>query len=121
MRRSTKIFFSAGGLPVLFYRAALRLSRQALICAAGIIRRHRATTGSAWRKLNPGGQALLVPAYLRKGDPLAEIAAGLGVSTATACRYVNQTVAPLAARAPQLRRARRDATAAGYAYAVIDG
>ena len=47
-------------------------------------------------------------AYLRKGDPFAEIAAGFGVSTATAWRYVNETVALLAARAPKLRRALRD-------------
>jgi hypothetical protein len=48
------------GLPVLFYRAALPLSSKTLNYAAGIIRRHRAAIGSAWRKLNPGQQALLV-------------------------------------------------------------
>ena len=30
--------------------------------------RHRKATGLRWRKLNPGQQALLVLAYLRKGD-----------------------------------------------------
>ena len=106
---------------MLFYRAALPLSRQTLTYVAGIIRRHRAAIGSLWRKLNPGQQALLVLAYLRKGDPFAEIAAGFGVSTATAWRYVNETVALLAGRAPKLRRALRDAKAGGYAYVVIDG
>lgn len=51
---------------MLFYRAALPLSRKALAFVAGIIRRHRASIGSLWRKLNPGQQALLVLAYLRK-------------------------------------------------------
>jgi Helix-turn-helix of DDE superfamily endonuclease/DDE superfamily endonuclease len=121
LRRSTKTFPRDQGLQKIFYRAALLLSRQTLTYVAGIIRRHRAATGSLWRKLNPGQQALLVLAYLRKEDPFAEIAAGFGVSTATAWRYVNETVALLAGRAPKLRRALRDAKAGGYAYVVIDG
>jgi hypothetical protein len=106
---------------MLFYRAALPLSHKTLAYVAGIIRRHRAAIGSLWRKLNPGQQALLVLAYLRKGDTFAEIAPGFGVGTATAWRYLNETVALLAARAPKLRRALRDAQEAGYAYVVIDG
>ena len=88
---------------------------------AGIIRRHRNSIGSLWRKLNPGQQALLVLAYLRKGETFAELAAGFGVGTTTAWRYVNETVALLAARAPKLRKAVRDAKKAGYAYVVLDG
>jgi len=93
---------------MLFYRAALPLSRQTLTRVARIIRRHRAAIGSLWRKLNPGQQALPVLAYQRK-DPFAETAAGFGVSTAIAWRYVNETVALLAGRAPKLRGALRDA------------
>jgi hypothetical protein len=106
---------------MLFYRAALPLSSRTLTYVAQIIRRHRAAIGSTWRKLNPGQQALLVLAYLRKGDTFAETGAGFGVGTATAWRYVNETVALLAARAPKLRRALDDARQAGYAYVVIDG
>ena len=39
----------------------------------GLIRRHRAAIGSPWRKLNPGHQALLVLAYLRKGGTFTEL------------------------------------------------
>jgi hypothetical protein len=106
---------------VLFYRAALPLSSRTLNYVAGITRRHRASIGSAWRKLNPGQQALLVLAYLRKGETFADLAAGFGVGTATAWRYVNETVELLAARAPKLRKAVRDAKKAGYAYVVLDG
>jgi hypothetical protein len=106
---------------VLFYRAALPLSSKTLNYVAGIIRRHRISIGSLWRKLNPGQQALLVLAYLRKGETFAELAAGFGVGTATAWRYVEETVALLAARAPKLRKAVRDAKKAGYAYVVVDG
>jgi hypothetical protein len=106
---------------MLFYRAALSLSRKTLTFVAGIIRRHRAAIGSLWRKLDPGQQALLVLAYLRKGETFAELAAGFGVGTATAWRYVTETVALLAARAPGLREAVRGAKKAGHAYVVIDG
>src|SRR3984893_2119266 len=106
---------------MLFYPAALPLSRQTLTYTAGIIRRHRRQIGSPWRKLNPGRQALLVLACLRKGDTFAELAARFGLSHATAWRYVTETVALLAARSPKLRQALRDAKDAGHAYLVIDG
>jgi hypothetical protein len=106
---------------MLFYRAALPLSRKTLTFTAGVIRRHRRAIGSAWRKLNPGQQALLVLAYLRKGETFAELAAGFGVGTATAWRCIQETVVLLAARAPKLRQAVRDAQKAGHAYVVLDG
>jgi len=106
---------------MLFYPAALPLSRQTLTYTAGVIRRHRAQIGSPWRKLSPGRQALLVLAYLRKGETFAELAAGFGGGTATAWRYVTETVGLLAARSPKLRKALAAATETGYAYVVIDG
>jgi DDE superfamily endonuclease/Helix-turn-helix of DDE superfamily endonuclease len=106
---------------MLFYRAALPLSRQTLSYVAGVIRRHRAAIGSCWRKLNPGRQALLVLAHLRKGETLARLAAGFGVGTATAWRYVTETVRLLAARSPRLAPALRAAAKAGHAFVVIDG
>ena len=106
---------------MLFYRAALPLSSRTLNYAAGIIRRHRKAIGSCWRKLNPGRQALLVLAHLRKGETFAELAAGFEVGTTTAWRYVTETTELLAARAPKLRQAVRDAARARYAYVVLDG
>jgi DDE superfamily endonuclease/Helix-turn-helix of DDE superfamily endonuclease len=106
---------------MLFYRAALPLSSRTLTFVSGIIRRHRAAIGSPWRKLNPGRQALLVLVHLRKGETFAELAAGFGVGVSTAWRYVGETAGLLAARAPKLRKAVRDAKKAGYAYVVLDG
>ena len=106
---------------MLFYRAALPLSSQTLDYTAGVIRRHRRQIGSCWRKLSPGRQALLVLAYLRKGETFAELAAGFGVGTATAWRYVTETVALLAARSPGLRRALARAARAGHAFVVPGG
>jgi hypothetical protein len=109
------------GASMLFYRAALPLSASTLTYTAGLIRRHRRQIGSPWRKLNCGQQALLVLAHLRKGETFAELAAGFGVGTATAWRYVTETVALLAARSPKLRQALAGAKKAGHAYVVIDG
>ena len=75
---------------MLFYRAALPLSAATLHYTAGVIRRYRRKIGSCWRKLTPGRQALLVLAYLRKGETFADLAAGFGVGTATAWRYVRR-------------------------------
>jgi len=106
---------------MLFYPAALPLSRQTHSYVAGVTRRHRAQAGSCWRKLNPAQQTLLVLAYLRKGETFAELAAGFGIGTATAWRYVTETVGLLAARSPKLRAALVGANRAGHAYVVIDG
>jgi hypothetical protein len=106
---------------MLFCRAALPLSSRTLTFVSGVIRRYRVWIGSCWRKLNPGQQALLVLAYLRKGETSGELAAGFAVGTTTAWRYVQETVALLATKAPKLRQAVRAATKAGYAYVVLDG
>lgn len=71
---------------MLFYRAAVDLSRPTLNYVAGIARRHRRAIRSHWRLLNPGQQALLVLVlvlvlmHLRKGETFAEAAAAFGVS-----------------------------------------
>lgn len=106
---------------MLFYRAALPLSRRTLNYTAGLVRRHRKRIRSRGRLLNPAQQALLVLVYLRKGDTFAELAAGFDISTSTAWRYVNETVDLLAARAPKLQAALRSAARAGHAYVVLDG
>jgi hypothetical protein len=115
------LHFDYQGLPVLFYRAALPLSRKTLNFVAGIIRRHLKAIGSRWRRLNPGQEALLVLAYLRKGETFDELAAGFGVGRTTAWRYVNEVIELLAARAPKLRQAVRGAKRAGHAYVIVDG
>ncbi|MEU6720591.1 transposase family protein, partial [Nonomuraea sp. NPDC046802] len=106
---------------MLFYRAAVDLSPQTLNYVAGMIRRHRKAIGSLWRRLNPGQQALLVLVYLRKGETFNELGAGFGVSTATAWRYVEETVTLLSARSPKLEQALRKAQRDGLHYLVLDG
>lgn len=106
---------------MLLYRAALPLSHQTLTFVSGLHRVHRREIGSAWRKLTPADQALLVLIHLRKGEPFAEVAAGFSVSTSTCWRHVHETVELLAARAPQLDQALHDAKKQGMPYLVLDG
>jgi hypothetical protein len=106
---------------MLFYRAAVDLSRSTLNYVAGVIRRHRKAIGSAWRLLNPGQEALLVLVYLRKDETYAEIAAGFAVSQSTAWRYVEEVVRLLSARSPKLTAALRKAKKDGLPYVVLDG
>ncbi|GAA0843106.1 hypothetical protein GCM10009525_58370 [Streptosporangium amethystogenes subsp. fukuiense] len=97
------------------------MSRSTLNYVAGLIRRRRKAIGSIRRRLNPGQQALLVLVYLRKGETFSQLAAGFGVSTATAWRYVEETVRLLSARSPKLRQAVRKAKKDGLHYLVLDG
>ncbi|MEV0232765.1 transposase family protein [Nonomuraea sp. NPDC050786] len=106
---------------MLFYRAAVDLSHQTLNYVAGVIRRHRRSMRSLWRRLNPGQQALLVLVHLRKAETFTELGAGFGVSTATAWRYVEETVALLSARSPKLTAVLRKAKRDGLHYLVLDG
>jgi Helix-turn-helix of DDE superfamily endonuclease len=105
---------------MLFYRAAVALSRSTLNYVAGVIRWHRKSIGSTWRLLNPGQQALLVLVYLRKGDAFAEVAAGFEVSTTTAWRYIQETVKLLSARSPKLGQTLNKAKDTAP-YVVLDG
>jgi hypothetical protein len=120
MKRSEQPFVCPWA-SMFFYRAALPLSCTTLAYLAGVARRHRKKIGSCWRKLNCGRQALLVLAHLRNGETFAALAAGFGIGTATAWRYVQETVALLAAGAPKLDAALRSARQRGHAFVVIDG
>jgi hypothetical protein len=104
---------------VLFYRAAVPLSRRTLTHLADLIRRHRTASGSRWRRLTPGRQALLVLAHLRNGDTYARLAAGFSIGTTTAWRYVRESVDLLARLAEDLHAAM--VRASRLAYVILDG
>ena len=121
MKRSTKTLHLHQGLRCFSTVPRCRCPAQTLNYVAGVIRRHRRQIGSCWRKLSPGRRPCSCWPTCAKGETFAELAAGFGVGTATAWRYVSETVALLAARAPKLRSALREARKAGHAYVVIDG
>ncbi len=99
---------------MLFCPPALPLSTATLTRVSARICAHRRIIRSRWRRLAPGGQALLTGAYLHKGERLRNSAAGFGISEATAWRRVRETIGLLAATAAGLRQAlRREARRLG--------
>lgn len=104
---------------MLSYPSSIALSTRTLNHLAGLIRTHRHQRRSHWRRLSPGQQALLALAHLRNGDPFTRLAAGFGVGTATAWRYVREAIALLTAAADDLATAM--ARIRRLAYAILDG
>jgi hypothetical protein len=58
-----------------------------------------------WRRLEPGRQALLVVAHLRKGETYADLAHRFTVGTTTVYRYLRESLDVLADMAPTLDHA----------------
>jgi hypothetical protein len=104
---------------VLVYPSGLDLSSSHLRLLTARLRERRRAIGSRWRRLSAGRQALLCLAHLRNGHPYAQLAAGFGIGTTTAYRYVTEAVDLLAALAPTLEQAVREAS--GKAFVLLDG
>src|SRR3712207_5893437 len=78
---------------------------RALGLLADALRRHRRQQSTRWRKLSAGRQALLVVAYLRKGETYTDLACGFRIGTSTVYRYLREAIGLLAAMAPTLDQA----------------
>ena len=104
---------------MLSYPSGMTVSTRALSTLADALRRHRRTRATRWRKLSAGRQALLVVAYLRKGETYAALACGFRIGTSTVYRYLREATTLLAAMAPTLEQAIM--VAAGKAYVILDG
>ncbi|MEU0234903.1 MULTISPECIES: transposase family protein [unclassified Streptomyces] len=85
---------------MLVYPSGVDVSSSALRFLSGLLRQRRRAIGSRWRRLSPSRQALLALAHLRMGHTYAQLAAGSGIGTATAYRYVTEAVDLLADLAP---------------------
>jgi hypothetical protein len=104
---------------MLSYPAAIPLSSRTLSHLADRIRGHRKQLRSRWRRLEPGGQALLALAHLRIGDTYGRLAAGFDIGVTTAWRYVQEVIALLSAIADDLDAAMQRIGA--LAYAILNG
>ena len=121
MKRSPQPLICPGA-PMLFYRAALPLSRATLAYVAGVIRRHRRQIGSCWRKLQPRAAGAAGPGAPAQGRDVRRAGGrvrgqhGHGLAV---CHRDRGACWPPAR--PKLRRALRAAKKAGHAFVVIDG
>jgi hypothetical protein len=104
---------------VLSYPSAMTVSTRALITLTDVLGRHRNQLGTRWRRLSAGRQALLVLAYLRKGETYTDLACRFEIGTSTVYRYLREAIGLLAAMAPTLA----DAIAVGVrkAFVILDG
>ncbi|MHB9847667.1 transposase family protein [Streptomyces krungchingensis] len=101
------------------YPSGLDVSSSALRFLSARLREHRLRLGTRWWRLSAGRQALLALAHLRNGHPYAQLAAGFGIGTTTAYRYITEAVDVLAALAPSLADAVR--AASRKAFVLLDG
>jgi hypothetical protein len=104
---------------LLSYPSGMSVSSGGLRLLGEALRRRRAELRTRWRRLNAGRQALLVVAYLRKGETYADLACGFAVGVSTVYRYIREGLVLLAALAPTLAQAID--VAKGKAYVIIDG
>jgi DDE superfamily endonuclease/Helix-turn-helix of DDE superfamily endonuclease len=99
--------------------SGMSVSTRALRLLAEALRRRRGDLRTRWRRLDAGRQALLVMAYLRKGETYADLACGFAAGVSTVYRYVREGIGLLAALAPTLEQAID--VARGKAYVILDG
>jgi len=72
-------------------------------------------------KLGCYKQALFVLAWFWDKGDIRRLGAGFGLRQSTAYRYLNEGIDVLAARAPDLREALKQAVEDGLAYLILDG
>ena len=87
------------------YRAMVDVPHELVEHASWLIYTRGCELCSRRQKLGCFLQALLALVHLRKNETLPPLAAGFGVSTTTAWRYVDETLNVLAAWAPGLHEA----------------
>jgi hypothetical protein len=84
-------------------------------------RRREIGTRRGTRALTCFCQAVFVLAWFRDRPDTARLGKGFGISRATACRYLNEAIDVLAAKAPTLRQALEKAREPGLLYLILDG
>ncbi|MCA2229313.1 transposase family protein [Nonomuraea aurantiaca] len=117
---STATIASAQDAPSPVYSSSLSLSTSTLTILADLLRGHLKAIGSRWRKLPAGKIAVIVLAFLRHDQRLADLAGGNQVSASTVRRWVGEVIDLLAARAPRLDRALKKITQAGGEVVLLD-
>lgn len=108
---------------MIAYRAMLDVPRELVRHLARLLAAERRTLGTRknTRALTCWYHALLALVWYRNGEDLTLLAAGFGVSRATAYRYRDEATRVLAATAPDLHDALRRVAADGWSHLILDG
>jgi hypothetical protein len=108
---------------VIAYRAMLDVPKELIHHLAGLLAAERRVLGTRrkTRALTCWYHALLVLVWYRKGEDLTLLAAGFGVSRATAYRYRDEATRVLGVTAPDLHDALRRVAADGWSHVILDG
>ncbi|WP_223884194.1 helix-turn-helix domain-containing protein [Micromonospora craniellae] len=108
---------------MIAYRAMIDVPRELVQHLARLlyVQRRACGTRRGTRALTCFYQALMVLVWFRKGEDMTLLAAGFGISRATAYRYRDEGITVLAAQAADLHTALRRAAADGWSHVILDG
>lgn len=108
---------------MITYRGLLDVPRELVASLAGLLAGERPARGTRTgsRALTCWYQAVLVLVWYRKGEDIALLGAGFGVSRATPYRYRDEAVQVLAAAAPDLHDALRQVAEQGWSHVILNG
>ncbi|MQA17481.1 MAG: IS5/IS1182 family transposase, partial [Pseudonocardiaceae bacterium] len=108
---------------MLAYPAMLDVSRELVAFLAGLLADERTARGTRTntRALSCGKQSLFALVWFRERRDVALIGRGLGISRATAYRYLDEAIDVLAAQAPDLHEALARGHHEGWSHVMLDG
>ncbi len=108
---------------MITYRVALDVPLQLVIKVPGLLKKHREELGTrnGTRALTCYRQAIFLTAWFRGRPDIRRPGQGFGISQATACRYKDEGIEVLKAKAPTLEEALEKAIDQGLPYVILDG
>ena len=108
---------------MITYPAMLDVPTELVAFLAELLAAERVARGTRTdtRALSCTDQAVFALVWFRESRDIPLIGKGLGISQATAYRYLDEAVGVLAARAPDLHEALRRGHDEGWSHVVLDG
>lgn len=108
---------------MLSYRVILDVPLPLVVFVSELLAAHRREIGTrnGTRALTCWKQAVFALAWFRDRPDIRRLGQGFGISQAAACRYKDEAIEVLAARAPSLGEALGKAVEQRLAYLILDG
>lgn len=108
---------------MIAYRAMLDVPRELIERVTRLLRaeRRRRGTRRGTRALGCRREAVLGLVWFRKHEEMTVLAAGFGISRATAYRYRDEVITVLSDQAPDLHQALEQVAEHGWSHVIVDG